>query len=170
MTTLIASKWSLPVFGCFPQSLFSQQQIGGDKDREDYADNAVHGEEGGVKFGEIGWFHEGVFVEEEQRHCDDSGKSEPPEAEGGEQSDKKDQHEEVKRTGDPQGGGDANVARDGVESRGTVEVEILAGVEDVESGDPEGYGGGEEKDARVERAANCDPGGGRGDAESEAED
>ncbi len=71
--------------------------------------------------------------------------------------------------GDPESGGDADVAGDGVESDGAVEVEILAGVKDVEAGDPEGDGGGEKKDARIERAADGDPGGGGSDAESEAE-
>src|ERR1022692_3525782 len=70
---------------------------------------------------------------------------------------------------DPESGGDADVAGDGVESGGAVELEILAGVEDIESGDPEGNGGGEQKDARVEGAAHGDPCSGRSDAESEAE-
>jgi hypothetical protein len=74
-----------------------------------------------------------------------------------------------KGTGDPESAGDADVAGDGVESGVAVELEILAGVEDVEAGDPEGDGGGEQKDARVEGAANGDPGSGRRYAESESE-
>ena len=62
--------------------------------------------------------------------------------------------------GDPEGAGDAEVARDGVESGVAVEVEILTGVEDVEAGNPEGDGGGKNKDAGVEGAADGDPGGG----------
>src|SRR5580658_8864100 len=71
--------------------------------------------------------------------------------------------------GDPESSGDTDVAGDGVESGDAVEIEILAGVEDIESGDPEGDGGGEEQDARVERTADGDPGGGRGDTECEAQ-
>ena len=70
---------------------------------------------------------------------------------------------------DPEGMVDAEVAGDGVESGVAVEIEILTGVEDVEAGDPEGDGGGKNKDAGVEGATNGDPGSGGGDAESESE-
>jgi hypothetical protein len=61
------------------------------------------------------------------------------------------------------------VAGNGVKSGVTVELDILAGVEDVETCDPECDGGGEEKDAGIEGAANGDPGGGGRDAETESE-
>jgi hypothetical protein len=57
----------------------------------------------------------------------------------------------------------------GCEAGGAVVLEVLAGVEDVEAADPEGDGGGEHDDARVERAADGDPGGGGGEAERQAE-
>ena len=47
---------------------------------------------------------------------------------------------------------------------------ILAGVEDVEAGDPEEHSGGEDEDARVERAADGDPCAGGGEAERESEE
>ena len=70
---------------------------------------------------------------------------------------------------DPEGMVDAEVAGDGVESGMAIEIEVLAGVEDVETGDPESDGGGKNEDARVERAANGDPGGGRRYAEGKTE-
>jgi len=92
-----------------------------------------------------------------------------PRAKAGIRNHKKDQHDEMEGARDPESGGDADVAGDGVESGVAVEVEILAGIEDIESCDPEGDGGGEQQDARVEGAAHGDPCGGWGDAESEAE-
>ena len=50
-----------------------------------------------------------------------------------------------------------------------IEVVILAGVDDVEAGGPEGDGGGEPENSRIERAAHGDPGGGRRDAQAEAQ-
>ena len=57
-----------------------------------------------------------------------------------------------------------------MEAGGFVEFDVLAGVENVESADPERDGGAEDQHARVERATNGDPCGGGRDAESEAED
>jgi len=57
-----------------------------------------------------------------------------------------------------------------MESGVAVELEILAGVENVEAGNPEGDGGGEQEDARIEGTANRDPGRGRSDTQGETED
>ena len=46
-----------------------------------------------------------------------------------------------------------------------IEGAVLAGVEDVKAGYPEGYGGGEEQDAGIERGAHGDPGRCGSDAE-----
>ena len=40
---------------------------------EEYGDYAVHGEEGGVQFGEIVGLDQGMFVEQEQHYCDNAG-------------------------------------------------------------------------------------------------
>ncbi len=53
--------------------LLSEEEIRGDKEGEDYGDYAVHGEEGGVEFGEIVGLDEGMFVEQEERDGDDAG-------------------------------------------------------------------------------------------------
>jgi len=74
----------------------------------------------------------------------------------------------VEGASDPQRALDADVAGDGVKSGVAVELEILARIKDVEAADPEGDGGGENQNARVEGATNRDPGRGGRDAESEA--
>src|ERR1700685_1461423 len=74
----------------------------------------------------------------------------------------------MKRSCYPERAGDTEIARDRVQASVAVEIEILAGVEYVESGDPESDGGGEEQDAGIERAANGDPGSGGGNAKRES--
>ncbi len=156
---------------CFGQrdSLLSQEQVRCHEERKDYGDDAVHGEEGGIETGKIAGLEQGMFVEQEEHDGDDAGEREFAEREGWEQGDQQQQHDQVEGAGDPEGAADADVAWDGVESGVAVEVEILAGVDNVEAGDPEGDGGGKKKDARVEGAANGDPGGGGRYAESESE-
>ena len=110
-----------------------------------------------------------MFVEQEEHDRDDAGDGEFAQIKGWEQGDQQEQHYGVEEAGDPESAGDAEVAGDGVESGTAVEIEILAGVEDVETSDPEGDGGGENKDARIERAANGDPGGSGRHAEGETE-
>ena len=75
----------------------------------------------------------------------------------------------MKNASNPKRAMDADVAWDGVESGIAIELEILAGVENVEPCNPECYGGGENEDARIERAANGDLGRGRCDTESKSE-
>jgi hypothetical protein len=50
--------------------LFSQQQVGGYENEEDYRDYAVHGEEGGVQFAEIVGGDQRVLVSEQQGDSD----------------------------------------------------------------------------------------------------
>ena len=49
-------------------------------------------------------------------------------------------------------------------------LEVLAGVEDIEAAHPEHYCNGQDDDPEVQGAAYCDPGGGGGYSEREAED
>ena len=70
-------------------------------------------------------------------------------------------------TSDPERGGNADVARDGVKSGVAIEFKILTRVEDIESGNPEGDGSGEQQDARIECTANGDPCGSGCNAQSE---
>ena len=50
-----------------------------------------------------------------------------------------------------------------------IEVEILTGVEHIEAGAPESDRGSKQQDARIERAADGDPGSGRRDSHGEAQ-
>ena len=153
----------------FVSGLFFQEEVGSEEGGEDYGDYAVHGEEGGVKAGKIVGLDERVFVEKKKDDGEQSGDGEFAEGEGRDHGDEQKEHDQVKGARDPEGAGDADVAGDGMEAGVAVEIEILAGVEDVEACDPEGDGGGEKKDAKVERAANGDPCGGGCDAEGESE-
>ena len=110
-----------------------------------------------------------MFVEQEQHDCDDAGKRQFAEGEHWKERGEKDQHDEMKSSRDPESGRDSDVAGDGVQFGVAVELEILAGVEDIEAGDPESNRRGEQQDAQVERTPNCDPCGGWGDAKSEAQ-
>src|SRR6266404_1701599 len=75
----------------------------------------------------------------------------------------------MKQAGDPKRLADTAVAWNRVQASLQVEVEVLAGIEHVETGDPESDCRGEEQDVRVERAANGDPGGSRGDTKGESQ-
>ncbi len=150
-------------------TLLSEEEIGGYEEGEDYGDYTVHGEESVVETGEIVGLDEGMLVEQEQHDGDDAAERKFAKPEGRKQGDEKDQHNDVEGARDPESGADADVAWDGVESGVAVKFEILAGIEDIEAGDPKSNSGGEEQYARVEGAANSDPRGGRGDAECETE-
>jgi len=152
-----------------PVALFSQEEVGRDEDGEDDGDYSVHGEEGGVEIGEIAGLDEGMFVEQEHRDHDDAGDGEFAESESWDESDQQEQHDGVEGTCDPESAANAGVARDGMEAGVAVEVVVLAGIEDIEAGDPEGDGCGEKQNARAEGAANGDPSGGGRDAESKTE-
>ena len=143
-------------------TLFSEEEVGGYEEGEDYRDYAVHGEERGVEFGEVVGLDERVFVEKEQGYGNYAGYREFAESEGWKQGEEEEQHDEVEGAGEPESARDAEVAGDGVESGVAIELKILAGVKDVEASDPKCYNCGEEKNAGIERAADGDPGrGGR---------
>jgi len=149
--------------------LFLEEEVGREEGGEDYGDYAVHGEEGGVEAGEVVGLDKGMFVEEKKNDGEQSGDSEFAEGKGRDHGNEQKEHDQVKGAGDPEGAGNADVAGDGMKAGVAVEIEILAGVENVEACDPEGDGGGEKKDARVEGAANGDPCSGGSDAEGKSE-
>src|SRR3954471_21208410 len=76
----------------------------------------------------------------------------------------------MQRARDPEGGRDAEESRDAEQLFGAIELVILAGVDDVETGRPEGDCGGEPKDPRIELPAYGDPCRCGRDSETEAED
>ncbi len=113
---------------------------------------------------------EGVFVGKQEGHGDDSDDGQLTQAEGEEQRDQQEEHDPVEEAGDDERPADSEVAWNRVEAGLAVEIVVLAGVENVETSDPEGDRRSEQKDARVERAADGDPSGGRGNAQGESED
>lgn len=99
----------------------------------------------------------------------DPGPSGSAQAEGGDERDEAGEHPNVEDAGDPEGSADAEALGDAMEAAFDVEGVVLAGIDDVEAGGPEGDGGGEPENARVERTLHGDPCGGGGNAEREAE-
>ena len=75
----------------------------------------------------------------------------------------------MKNPGDRQGATDSEIARDGMQSSVAIEFVVLAGVEHVETCDPEGNGRGEQQDAEIERAAHGDPRGSWSDTQGKAQ-
>ena len=60
----------------------AEEKVSGNEQKEHHRDDAVHGEEGGVEFGQVVRVDERVFVEKQQGHDDHSGHSEFSQAEG----------------------------------------------------------------------------------------
>src|SRR5580704_3640899 len=75
----------------------------------------------------------------------------------------------MKSTCDPERASNAEIPRDRMQARICVEVVILTGVENVEASYPECDGGGEQKDTRVQRTADRNPGSGGCDAEGKSQ-
>src|SRR6266567_1854623 len=75
----------------------------------------------------------------------------------------------MEQPGDPERIADATVTWNRMQASLEVEVDVLAGVEDVETCYPESDGSSEEQDAWVEGASDGDPGGGRGYAQGKSQ-
>lgn len=148
---------------------FFDEEVGGDGEEEDAGDDAVHGEEGGVEAGEIIGRDEAVLVEEQRGDQGDAEIAGPAEVEEDGEGQQREDDGTVKCAGDAEGGDEAKRLRNAVQPGGSVVVIVLTGVEDVEAGGPEQDDEGEQDDSRRERATDSDPGGGRRDAEREAE-
>src|SRR5579863_4423539 len=102
-----------------------------------------------------------MFVGEEQNYGYDSRNCKLSQSEDGHQADQQQNHDQMKTSRDPQRLVDAKIARNRVQPGSFVKVEILASVKHIEAGAPEGDGGSQQQDARIERAADGDPGSGR---------
>src|SRR5580704_7516448 len=75
----------------------------------------------------------------------------------------------MQNPGEYEGIGNAEDLRHAEKLRFTVEIEILAGVNDVESRRPCGDCCSEPENSRIERAADCNPGGRRRDSQRESQ-
>src|SRR5579872_2451465 len=98
-----------------------------------------------------------MFVQQKQEDGENAERGYLSQAEREEQANEKSNHDEMEKTGDPKGAGYPEVARHRMKTGVAVEVVILAGIENVESGNPKRYGSRKKENARIEQAANRDP-------------
>src|SRR2546427_5014882 len=130
---------------------------------------AVHCEKRSIEPAEVVGLDKRVFVTEKQANRGDAGPCGPRESEAcgkpGEQRNDQDVHD----ARDPEGSGDAETLRNRVETCAAVELHILAGIEHIETADPECYGGAEKQHARVEAARDRGPSRRRGNAPARTE-
>src|SRR5689334_4065625 len=110
-----------------------------------------------------------MFVDEQRGYGADADEGQHAELQREDQRQKTGDHHHMKELSGAKRAGDTEHAREAEEAFGAIELVVLTGVDDVEAGGPKGDGGGEPQNSRVERAADGDPGGGRCDAEREAE-
>ena len=75
----------------------------------------------------------------------------------------------MKKASDPQRASDTEAARDAEQAFMTIEIKILASVDDIETSGPKHDSGSQPQDTRIERTAHSDPGGCGRDAQAEAE-
>jgi len=145
----------------------SEPKVSRYEEKKDHRDDAVHREESGIQAAQVIGRDKRVLIEEQERDCGDPDMSGKTEMEEEVEPDEHGDHGEVKTASDPEGGDDAECLGNAEEARLAVMLEVLTGVEDVESANPTGDDAGEKDDARVKRTADGDPGGGRRNAERE---
>ena len=155
---------------------FSQQVQGAD-DEEAQADDRVHVKKGDIHAGKVVRADERVFVDKQDGDGDDGCPEEPAEEriderQAGEQGDGEAWQTAASRSAP----GMPRRDRNAVQSGRSVELEVLAGVDDVEARDPREDGGAENDGwQEVDRvrddglAANGDPGGDRRERQGGAE-
>jgi hypothetical protein len=157
--------------GLHPEFSFtrSDQQIQYGDGQQAEADHDVHLKEGDIDAGQVVGADQGMLVDQE---CGDGG--EPDEVDESQRVDQPQDHEGhdhqgVARRREPQGAPDAERPRDAAQADPTVEFDVLAGVDDIEAGDPEEDGHRQQDRRPSQVAPQRDPGGDRCQAEREAE-
>ncbi len=111
-----------------------------------------------------------VLVGQERADEEDAGQVEAVQVEQELEGEQQAEGDEVQEPGDDQGAAEAEALRDGPEAALDVELVVLAGVNDVEPGDPRQHGRAEEEDDGVEGPAHRDPGPDGGHAQGQAEE
>ena len=99
-----------------------------------------------------------MLVDQQCGDCGDADERQRAEVHLPDQHQQRDDHTDVQELRDRQRFRDAKDLRDTEQLRFAVEIEILAGVDDVESGGPCGHGGGKPENSRIERTAYRNPG------------
>src|ERR1700730_7394341 len=111
-----------------------------------------------------------MFVGQQRGDYGDAGPRGPREGETRREGREQDDYADVHDAGDQESVGDAEALGNGKEAGAAIVIDVLAGVENIEAADPEGYGGAEKKHTGIEAAGDGDPRGRGRNAESEAED
>jgi hypothetical protein len=114
-----------------------EPEIGGHKGKKDRADDAVHGEKGGIEAAQVAGRNDGVLVTEQERDGGDANPAKDMKVKEDGEPDEQAEHGQMHEARDPEGGRDADGLGQTVQSDGAVVLEVLAGVEDVKAGDPE---------------------------------
>src|SRR3954447_18039154 len=144
-------------------------QVGQADEEEADADGDVDLEAGDVYASEVVGSDEGVLISQEDGHGDDAEEVEPAHGVGPAEGEEGDDHGGVAGGGQPEGAPDAEPGGDAVQALAQVEGDVLAGVDDVEPGDPEQDRQAQQRRGSGEVAAEGDPGGHGGHGERGAE-
>ena len=110
-----------------------------------------------------------MLVDEQYRHNPDAHLADRPELQRVDQGQQARQHGAMQEPRNQQRAGYAQPSRQAEQAGFGIELVILAGVDDIEAGRPEGDGGGKPKNADIERSAHGDPGGGGRDPQGESQ-
>src|SRR5437773_6919260 len=140
-----------------PARTTSPPEAADDGGEDDQRDVAVDVEEGEVEAREVARAHQRVLVDQEPH---DRGPAEPvEEPEPREPAEQREGHggERVVQARRRERGGDAEARGDGMEPLRAVHLDVLAGVDQVESRDPHRQREPEEERGRLERPADGDP-------------
>src|SRR3984957_3095409 len=98
---------------------------------------AIHREKRSIHFAEIVGLYERMLVAEQERDYGNADPRRPRQMKRGGESDEQCNHRQMHHARDLEGAGDAEFFRDRVQAGDAVEIDVLAGVEDVEATDPE---------------------------------
>src|SRR5258708_37308192 len=128
----------------------TQQQVDGKKNPEHDRDDSIHGEKRGIQFAQVVFGHQAVLIGQQKKNGRQTDPSNLAKAKVEYQRTQQNQHEHVEKARDPERMADAEIARNGMQPRLSVEFEILAGVEHVEAPHPESDRSGQKQDARIE--------------------
>src|SRR5579863_2674535 len=104
----------------------TQQQVRCEKNPKHYGNDSIHGKKGGVQFTQIIRGYQAVLVSQQQKNGNHTDKRNLAETKHGNQDGEQDQHQQVEQAGDPQSVADAKIARNRMQSRLPVEVQVLA--------------------------------------------
>ena len=128
-----------------PLAVESHPEVYGDEGEEDGSDDPVHGKECGVEPGKIFGRDERMFPGEKRSYGKDSNPAEERKIEENSEPDQEREHEEVHDACGEKGSIQTDGLGNAVQLRFAVVLKILAGIEDIETADPERDGCSEDE-------------------------